>query len=389
VTNGKTASVLVSTDNGSTFTPVTLDRVGSPPSVGQDAPSVRVAVDRNTVYAAFTRWTSFTGTDSAGNDYFGADVVVVRSDKGGTDEFNKLGSGGNGVSVASSITSVFSNSNNSDITLGQERTGGDLDIAVDPNNAQHVVVAYGSAGDIGSGQLQLVVAESTDGGASWTTKFTTDASTRSALPALAISDNGTIGLLYCNYDPSTNDLSQHLLTTTNDFKKVSDSTLATETNASPAIQYNPYIGDFFDLTSVGNTFEGTFCASNADNGTSALFSNVSFQRDFTGTPGTSSFTLTDKNGHAVSPSIDPFFFSFTPNADNPVVSTVSSPFTASDLGGLTGTSGPSAATGSTHLLVQAMASFCSPCGITETHTGNLADSLQSQDFLAAGSQVHH
>jgi hypothetical protein len=44
---------------------------------------------------------------------------------------------------------------------------------------------------------------------------------------------------------------------------------------------------------------------------------------------------------------------------------------------------------STHLLVQAMASFCSPCGITETHTGNLADSLQSQDFLATGSQVHH
>ena len=399
VTNGETASVLVSTDNGSTFTPVTLDRIGSPPSVGQDAPSVRLAVfdgntvHANTVYAAFTRWTSFTGTDSAGNDYFSAQVVVVRSDNGGTDGFTALGTNGsgNGVSVnASPITSVFSNSNNSDITLGQERTGGDLDIAVDPNNFQHVVVAYGSAGPIGSGVLQLVVAESTDGGASWTTKFTTDASTRSALPALAISDNGTIGLLYCNYDPSTNDLSQHLLTTTNDFApgSVSDFTLATETNASPAIKYNPYIGDFFDLTSVGNTFEGTFCASNADNGTSALFSNVSFQRDFTGTPGTSSFTLTDKNGHAVSPSIDPFFFSFTPNADNPVVSTVSSPFTASDLGGLTGTSGPSAATGSTHLLVQAMASFCSHCGITETHTGNLADS-QSQDFLAAGSQVHH
>ena len=67
---GKTASVLVSTDAGLHFTPVTLDRIGSPPSVGQDAPTVRLAVDGGTVYAAFTRWTTLLGADSSGDDYY-------------------------------------------------------------------------------------------------------------------------------------------------------------------------------------------------------------------------------------------------------------------------------------------------------------------------------
>ena len=324
VTNGETASLLVSTDGGSTFTPVTLDRVGSPPSVGQDAPSVRLAVDGSTVYAAFTRWTSFNGTDSAGNDYYGAQVIVVRSDTGATDGFNKLGNNGDGISVsADPITSVFSNRNNSSITLGQERTGGDLAIAVDPNNSQHVTIAYDNAGAIGSGQLQLTVAESTDGGATWSTKFVTSAATRSAQPALAISGNGTIGLLYDNYDPATNNLSQHFLTTTNDFATTTDSTLAIESNASPSLKYEPYLGDFFDLTCVGNAFYGTFCAANADNGTNALFGNVSFLRNYTGAPGTSSFRLTNANGSAVSASIDPFFFTTAPMVTNVVVAPTS------------------------------------------------------------------
>ena len=83
---------------------------------------------------------------------------------------------------------------------------------------------------------------------------------------------------------------------------------------TPALQYDPYLGDFFDLTCVGNTFYGTFCASNADNGTNALFSNVSFLRDYTGTPGTSSFKLTNSSGSQVSASIDPFFFSYSVSA---------------------------------------------------------------------------
>jgi hypothetical protein len=309
-TSPKTASVLVSTNGGSTYTPVTVDRVGG--AEGQDAPSVRLAVKGNTVYSVFTRWNSVLDTDAFGELRFNAQVVIVRSDNGGADGFAALGAGGNGVQVAAPTSWDTANSINGALTLGQERTSGELAIAVDPNNAQHVVVAYGNApGATGSGQLQLVVTESTDGGQTWTQKFATSLSTRSAQPAVSILVNGDIGLLYDDYDPTSNKLSQHLLTTTNDFFTPVNRTLAIEDNATPVLQSLVYLGDFFDMTSVGNRFDGIFSASNADNGTSAqFFPNVTFQRDFTGTPGTASFQLTDTNGNPVPFSIDPFFFSY-------------------------------------------------------------------------------
>jgi hypothetical protein len=304
----KTASVLVSTDGGSHYTSFTLDRVGgsAPSGFAQDAPTVRSAVNGNTVYAVFTRWNTVVENDSDGAR-LGSQVVIVRSDDGGADGFTAFGTG-DGVQVATT-TSAFPPDTSSPttpqtpLTLGQERIGGDAAIAVDPHNAMHVVVAYGNApGADHSGELQLVVTESADGGMNWTQKFSTPAiegGIKSALPALSILQNGTIGLLYASYDPATDKFSQHLLTTTNDFATTIDTTLATESNVTPVSQFDPYLGDFYDMTSVGDTFYGIFSASNADNGTDALFSTTSFQRNFTGTPGTASFHLTDANGSTV------------------------------------------------------------------------------------------
>src|SRR5262249_6766295 len=211
---------------------------------------------------------------------FGSQVVVERSDNGGEDLFTALGVGGNGV-VAGTPIGVFApriiggvqEPTNTPLTLGQERTGSDLAIAVDPNNTAHVVTVWVDApGANGAGILQLHLAESFNSGNSWAEKFVTSAATRSDQPAVSISSTGAIGLLYNNYDPATNKLSQHIVTTTNDFVTSTDQTLATESNATPASNFNPYLGDFFDLTSVGNTFYGVFSASNADNGTDAQFS---------------------------------------------------------------------------------------------------------------------
>jgi len=310
VSGGKNASVNVSTDGGSSYTTVTVDRVGG---ANGDSPATRIAVNGSRVYAIFNRYGSVVESDANG-ERFNSEIVVVRSDNGGADDFMALGTLGNGVTIATPV-SIFTDDENTHLTLGQERIGSDIAIAVDPNNANHVVVVYGDApGPNDANLAQLVVRESIDGGATWNQKFTTPSSVRSALPGLAILPNGAIGLLYASYDPKTNELSDHLLTTTDDFATTNDITLARQTNSLPTANGDdPYIGDFFDLTSRGNTFYGIFSASNADDGTNAQFQNVTFNRHFTGTPGTSSFRLTDatdETANAIPFSIDPFFFSY-------------------------------------------------------------------------------
>ena len=288
---GRSAQMGVgSTNAAGPFTSVTLETVN--PAGGQDAPSVRQAVNGTTVYAAFTRWGAASST-TGGVIFPGSQVVVVKSTNSG-------GAFSSGVTAAST-TGYFSMTDNTPLTLGQERTGSDLVIAVDPNNANRVLVAHGDRS--GAGLLQLHVTESTDGGTTWTNKFTTSSSVRSALPAITILANGDVGLLYASYEPVANSLSQHLVTTTN------DTLLGTESNTFPILNFDPYVGDFYDLTSVGDTIYGIFSASNDDNGTLGLFPSVSFQRCFTGTPGTGSFALCDNLGNVVPFSIDPFVFS--------------------------------------------------------------------------------
>src|SRR5262249_3578415 len=99
----KTASVLVSTDGGSHYTSFTLDRVGgsAPSGFAQDAPTVRSAVNGNTVYAVFTRWNTVVENDSDGAR-LGSQVVIVRSDHGGADGFS--GFGPDGLQVATTLS---------------------------------------------------------------------------------------------------------------------------------------------------------------------------------------------------------------------------------------------------------------------------------------------
>jgi PEP-CTERM motif len=301
--SGKSASIQVSSNNGVTYGPqIVLETVA--PAAGQDAPSVRTAVNGSTVYAAFTRWGGVIENDANGARFGSSQVVVVKSTNSGA-SFSA------GVSAATT-TGYFANASNTPLTLGQERTGSDLSIAVDPNNPNRVIVAYGDApGANGSGLLQLHVVESTDGGATWSNKFTTSSSVRSGLPALSILANGGVGLLYESYDPMANELSQHLVTTIDDFATTSDTLLGMQSNATPGLVFLPYVGDFFDLTSIGNTLYGIFSGSNADNGTLASYPDAIFQRAFTGTPGTASFALAGPTGAGVAFSIDPFVFSVT------------------------------------------------------------------------------
>jgi hypothetical protein len=308
--DGKTAAILVSSDGGVTYKSIVLDQVGGK---FQDDPAVREAVNGNTVYAVFDRWTGIASSDANGTQW-DSQVVVVKSVDAGAD-FTA------GVQVATPII-PFAPPNNvpapTSLTIGDNRIGAGSAIAVDPTNANHVVVAYdavtGSLPDGQGAKIQVIVQESNNGGMDWNQTFSSSATTRSGQAELAILNNGAIGLIYNSYDPSTNQLSVHLVTTTNDFATTTDTILATQINNVPASAGDPYLGDYMQLVAVGNSFEGVFSASNADNGTSANFPNgVIFQRNFTGTPGTASFQLKDANGLTDVPaSIDPFFFKFTP-----------------------------------------------------------------------------
>src|SRR4029450_7843948 len=160
---GKESSVNVSTDGGSTYRTVTIDRVGG---ANGDSPATRIAVNGSRVYAIFNRYGSVVESDANG-ERLNSEIVVVRSDNGGADDFKALGTSGNGVTIATPI-SIFTDDENTHLTLGQERIGSDIAIAVDPNNANHVVVVYGDApGANDAGIAQLVLKESTDGGATW------------------------------------------------------------------------------------------------------------------------------------------------------------------------------------------------------------------------------
>jgi hypothetical protein len=304
---GKSASVRVSTDGGSTYQNVTIESVT--PGAGQDAPSVRVAVNGNTVYAAFVRWTSMRGDSSANNGLrFNSQIVVVRDDNGatGATKFQALGAAGS--TVASPIT-IFTQNSPAAGSLGNERVSADLAIAVDPKNASHVYLAATESPTPGA--LLVHVYESTDGGVTWVSKFLTSASIKAALPSIAVADNGTVGLLYESLETlgGASYLETRFLQTADDFATTNESILARFVDGTPAPSFDPYVGDFFNLDAVGNQFFGTFGASNLDDGVNAIFpQGLIFQRDFTGTPGTSSFQLTDNSGAPVAASIDPYFF---------------------------------------------------------------------------------
>jgi len=88
--DGKTASVLVSTDGGTNYTVNVIDKIGT---MLQDDPAMRLAVNGDTVYAVFNRWVSpIEGGENGAR--FNTELVVVRSDDGGADHFDKLGSTG-------------------------------------------------------------------------------------------------------------------------------------------------------------------------------------------------------------------------------------------------------------------------------------------------------
>lgn len=310
--NGRTATVDVSGNGGTNYTSVRLESrtpadisgcTVSPAS--QDGPSVRPSFAKDgVVYAAYFGWRTFNGNCASAT--VTSDVVVVRDDHGatGNNPFQDLKDPNDnkvGNRAVTGITIPWSNQP----TLSQERTGSTLSIAVDPNNSLTVYLCW--ADRVGSGDIYTIhVRNSTNKGASWSKNdlFSLKDATNCAL---AVADNGTVGLLdQAHVGAGVGGLwLTHLVQTKNAFGSVQDGLLASTPSDEPASQFLPYLGDYVGLLAVGNEFRGVFCANNRPDKNN-FPQDVTYQRvaDFTAK------TLGDGQGGTVAVSIDPFYFSF-------------------------------------------------------------------------------
>jgi hypothetical protein len=297
--DGRTATVDVSLNGGTSYT---SHRVETRNTLGQNGPSIRPAVAQDhTVYVAYFGWRSNAGSDVT------SDVVVVRDDSGaiGTSvatPFRDLVDPSDhlpGRLVATHVTIPWSNAP----TLGQERIGSTLAIAVDALHSDNVYLAW--ADRVGTGDIYTVhVRRSTDRGATWSGDLRTLTNATDA--SLAVSTNGTVGLLYQQVtgSASTSRWVTRLEQSRDGFATHQDVVLATVPAATPALQFLPYIGDYNGLLTRGNQFLGIFSANNTPD--SANFpQGVVYQRrvDFP------THRLLDGSGTPVAVSIDPFFFS--------------------------------------------------------------------------------
>src|SRR5437867_13230029 len=187
--NGHTATVDVSVDGGATYKPVSVEARNT---AGQDGPSIRPAVaSDNTVYAAYFGWRKFDGKTAT------SDVVVVRDDAGaaGSSPFQALKDPSDnlpGRLVVQGVSIPWSNAP----TLGQERIGSTLSIAVDPSNSSTVYVGW--ADRVGNGDIYtLHVRRSADRGVTWSNSDLPHTTIKDATNiALSVANNGVAGLLY-------------------------------------------------------------------------------------------------------------------------------------------------------------------------------------------------
>ncbi len=264
-------------------------------TVVRDGFPTRPAVHLNgTVYAIF--YALIGGTSS--------DVVIVRDDNwaSGATPFqalNDTGDGKLGVRIATGVNNPFNS-----ISIGQQRIGSDLSIAVDPNNSAVVYVCWG---DLQSGVYTLFVRKSPDSGVTWSGNLRSVSNATN--PALAINDKGRLGFLYQQVTGlSTSQRWETTLElTTNDFAVTTSYLLANTPANSPASNGSPYLGDYLYMMTVGELFYGIFTANNTPD--KANFPNgVSYQRNANFTTKT---LLANDNVTPVAVSIDPFFFKVT------------------------------------------------------------------------------
>jgi hypothetical protein len=303
-----TAAVEVSDNGGKRFNQTVVE---PRPVDGQDGPSIRLAVANDgKVYAAYFGWREYKKVDDD-EGWVRSDVVVARDDggKNDTSPFSDLKDQIDhmpGSIVARSVRIHWSNKE----TLGKERTGSTLSLAVDRNDSSKVYVAWADNADP-ENRYTVHVWRSTNRGSDW--EHTADYP-NSTCVALAVADNGTLGVLYQQLtgNSSAARWETHLVQTADDFRtKPYDIKLA-DVPANLPSQFFPYLGDYNFLLTVGREFRGVFAANNYPDRNNFFRGAITYLREVDW----NKHVLGNGHGARVDPSIDPFYFG-VPVADNP------------------------------------------------------------------------
>jgi hypothetical protein len=293
--DGATATIDQSL-NAATVTPKFRKiRVESRDTSEQDGPPVRPSIHPDgTAYAIYQSWRTYDDESGEGT----ADIVVLRDDNwgSGSKPFSDLIDpidGKVGVRVVQSTKFNFNG------VLGLQRTGGDVALVVDPTDSDVVYIAYND--DHGDDYV-LHLLRSKDRGQTWSTDLRT---IRNALnPGLAVNDAGKLGFLYQEFrGPEAAKRWVTKLELTRNGSSWTTLTLATTPADTPALKFDPYLGDYAHLMAVGKDFYGIFSANNTPRKKN-FPCGVVYQRNANWTTQT---LLNVNNTSPVRVSIDPFF----------------------------------------------------------------------------------
>lgn len=201
------------------------------------------------------------------NQVENAHFRVNRSDDCGA-TWNALG-GAAGVSIhgAAAVQTFFTNQfgNPAKGKVARARSS-DAWIAADPGDGD-LYVAHVRRDASGFGQIY--VARSTDQGNTWVSTRVTDGTHHSAFPEIAVAANGTVGVLYIDFDDAgTSTIFRHRFARSfDDGANWSDQILQ---SMDPTPFFNARSGfiwgDYEGLTAMGNTFFGVFTGQSIGRG---------------------------------------------------------------------------------------------------------------------------